>query len=223
MAPPGIPNGNAIARDITGGSNPSLLDAGDDTGDSAADFDVSTIATPRNNAGAVTTTAGAAAVAAGVLEFDAAAGVANTLTAFQAAGIRGVRDTAAPVVAGAGCIQSLTNEARCAAGPISSLDLSTGDLADVVTSTTSTDAVVDSGTGNDRVTTRGGEDTLIGGAGADRLTGGDGEDTLSGVGGNDRIFADDGFIDDINCGGGGNDQVTADPEDDVAGNCEVVN
>ena len=118
VAPPGIPNGNAIARDITGGSNPSLLDAGDDTGDSAADFDVSTIATPRNNAGAVATTAGAAAVAAGVLEFDAAAGVANTPTAFQAAGVRGVRDTAAPVVAGAGCIQTLTNEARCAAGPI---------------------------------------------------------------------------------------------------------
>ena len=219
----GIPNGNAIERDITGGE-PVDCSTRATTPATAPPTSTSCPTAHRATTPAPSPAPPATAgVAAGVLEFDAAAGVANRLTAFQAAGVRGVRDTQAPIDAGAGCTQTLTNEVRCAAAGITSLDLSTGDLVDVVMSTTATDAVVDGGTGNDRITTRGGEDTLIGGGGGDRLTGGDGADTLSGGAGNDRIFAADGFIDVINCGGGANDQVTADPDDNVAGNCEVVN
>ena len=76
-----------MLRDISAG-NPSLLEAGDDTGDSAADFDEAD-PTPRNNAGATTTTAGSAAVVAGVLDFNAAAGVVNKIKVSRPGGADG--------------------------------------------------------------------------------------------------------------------------------------
>jgi hypothetical protein len=48
VAPDGIPNGSSITRDISAGCK-TLLEAGDDTNDSAADFDVTTNRTPRSN------------------------------------------------------------------------------------------------------------------------------------------------------------------------------
>lgn len=54
VAPAGIPSGKAIRRDISAG-NASLLQATDDTGDSAADFDPVDPA-PQNNAGTTGTT-----------------------------------------------------------------------------------------------------------------------------------------------------------------------
>lgn len=49
VAPTGIPNGSSITRGIEAGCA-TLLEAGDDTDDSAADFDVTTDRTPRPNA-----------------------------------------------------------------------------------------------------------------------------------------------------------------------------
>ena len=60
----GIPGGAAIARDTSGGNDPAGLDSGDDTNDSAADFDLG-IPAPRNNAGIV------GAASGGTLSFDA--------------------------------------------------------------------------------------------------------------------------------------------------------
>jgi hypothetical protein len=52
FGPPfGLPAGSAIGRDISGGNDPNELDGGDDTNDSAADFDAAQ-ALPTNNAGA---------------------------------------------------------------------------------------------------------------------------------------------------------------------------
>ena len=61
----GIPGGAAIVRDVSGGSDPAGLDANDDTGDHAADFDLG-VPTPRNNAGVV------GAATGGTIAFDAA-------------------------------------------------------------------------------------------------------------------------------------------------------
>lgn len=46
----GLPLGSAATRDLSGGASPTLLEAADDTGDSAADFDPKA-PTPRTNAG----------------------------------------------------------------------------------------------------------------------------------------------------------------------------
>lgn len=50
VAPTGIPNGSSITRGIAAGCA-TLLEAGDDTDDSAADFEVTTDRTPRPNTG----------------------------------------------------------------------------------------------------------------------------------------------------------------------------
>jgi Ca2+-binding RTX toxin-like protein len=180
-APP-IPDGNALARDLTGGSSATLLDAGDDTNSSGADFDVLAVATPRNNAGAVTTTAADAGISAGTLEVDAAAGVLNRLmVARRAGGVISVVDTKAPIDSGSGCSAERTNETRCPAASITAFDVSAGDQADTVgTPSGTTDATVDGGAGNDRITTRTGEDLLTGGDGADTLNPGTGRDVIDG-------------------------------------------
>ena len=110
----GLVSGWSALRDISGGTSPTLLQAADDTGDSAADFDLA-IPTPRNNAGATTTTAGQADVAAGTLGFLAAAGpVTNNVTLPAAGGgFYTLRDTGAPVTPGAGCQTVSVNEVRC--------------------------------------------------------------------------------------------------------------
>jgi hypothetical protein len=87
------------------------------------------------------------------------------------------------------------------------------------------------GTGNDGLAGRGGADRLIGGKGPDRLNGGGGRDRLNagggtnrlnGGGGNDRLFSRNGLQDKVRCGAG-TDRVRADADDNVLGDCEVVN
>jgi Ca2+-binding RTX toxin-like protein len=78
-------------------------------------------------------------------------------------------------------------------------------------------AVIDGGTGNDRLTGGRGADDIRGGAGDDRLTGGFGADILSGQDGNDTLDAVDGTPDKKVDGGPGNDTVRADPTDSKTG------
>jgi Ca2+-binding RTX toxin-like protein len=84
-----------------------------------------------------------------------------------------------------------------------------------------------------------GADTLEGGGSINTYVGGRGPDTIdadfdqpppntfldgeeiSGGGGNDEIFADDGFVDNIVCGGGTKDIVHVDQKDIVAADCEI--
>lgn len=100
---------------------------------------------------------------------------------------------------------------------------------DVLTGTPGPDRI-NGRAGDDRIRGRGGNDTLLGGpgddllsgdAGNDVLVGGPGQDTLLGGAGNDTIRAVDGEPDTISCGEG-RDRVFADPQDVVAGDCEVV-
>ena len=56
-------------------------------------------------------------------------------------------------------------------------------------------------------------------ADSDRITGGAGTDTMLGGAGDDKLWARDGESDTIACGTG-NDQVSADPLDQISGDCE---
>ena len=64
-------------------------------------------------------------------------------------------------------------------------------------------------------------DTIYGGYNRDTIYGGGGQDTILGENDADTIYAVDGEVDTINCGSG-TDTVTADPNDNVAANCEKV-
>lgn len=75
--------------------------------------------------------------------------------------------------------------------------------------------------GNDRLYGGSGNDRLFGGAGNDRLEGHRGRDLLEGGPGNDTVVARDKAVDTIRCGAG-RDLVTADRNDRVAKDCEVV-
>ena len=74
---------------------------------------------------------------------------------------------------------------------------------------------------NDSVIGGRGNDVLLGGAGNDRISGGPGSDLIAGGGGRDVIRVRDGVVDRVGCGPG-RDRVIADPQDDVGGDCEVV-
>ena len=74
----------------------------------------------------------------------------------------------------------------------------------------------------DRIFGRAGADRLVGRRGADLLVPGLGRDSALGGAGDDRVAAqDDGARDAVACGPG-RDVVTADPDDRVAGDCDVV-
>jgi hypothetical protein len=75
--------------------------------------------------------------------------------------------------------------------------------------------------GNDRLYGGLGADRLLGGSGNDRLEGHKGRDLLDGGAGRDTIVARDKAVDTIRCGAG-RDVVTADRDDKVAKDCEVV-
>jgi Ca2+-binding RTX toxin-like protein len=64
---------------------------------------------------------------------------------------------------------------------------------------------IDTGAGNDRVTTAMGRDTIVGGDGNDRIRSGKGNDCIDGGEGNDRLFAERGH--DTIAGGDGNDLI----------------
>ena len=80
---------------------------------------------------------------------------------------------------------------------------------------------LDGGTGNDELSGGSGNDRVSGGSGSDELAGNAGTDTLRGGSGRDTIDARGGGRDTIDCGSG-RDTVTADRNDKVARNCEVV-
>jgi hypothetical protein len=76
--------------------------------------------------------------------------------------------------------------------------------------------------GNDSIFGRGGADRLVGRGGRDLLHGGPARDSFAGETGDDRVVAHyDGAVDSIRCGPG-RDIVTADRNDRVEPDCEVV-
>ena len=202
----GLPLGLSANRLIAGGTVAGQLDAGDDTGQSEADFDPGS-ATPRNNAGATTTTAGTLGTAAGVMEFDAAAGVKNLLTiSGPTGGFYRAVDTAAPITASGACTNLAVNVVQCPTGSVTSADIDLGDQDDRLTLTSVLDTIARGGTGDDRLQTGGGVDSLDGEDGLDQLYGMAGNDTVSGGAGNDTI--DGGTGADSMDGGTGTDTVT---------------
>ena len=75
--------------------------------------------------------------------------------------------------------------------------------------------------GNDNLFGRGGGDTIFGNRGDDDIYGGDGRDRIIAGRGDDFIDVQgDGTVDRVDCGSG-RDVVRANPEDRLAGNCEV--
>jgi Ca2+-binding RTX toxin-like protein len=201
----GIPDGKSILRDISAG-NPALLELADDTNDSAADFDPAN-PSPRNNAGATTTTAGTAAVdGTGELDVNPAAGVANKITAVGSGAFWRVTDTAAPLNAGAGCEQIFVNRVRCAQAGVTRINMTGLDRPDQLVTAEGIDATVDGGTDPDRITTKDGDDTVLGGTGNDTLVTGAGVDSLDG--GTDRDVLDGGIDPDTIDGGLQKDVVT---------------
>jgi RTX calcium-binding nonapeptide repeat (4 copies) len=75
--------------------------------------------------------------------------------------------------------------------------------------------------GRDVIIGGSGNDTLLGGAGNDRISGGPGSDTIAAGLGKDLVRARDGVADHVTCGPG-RARVIADPQDDLAADCEVV-
>ena len=200
----GLVTGSSALRDISGGTNPNTLEAADDTNNSTADFDLAD-ASPRNNAGATTTTAGQASVGGGTLSYTAATGsvVNNVTLSGPSAGFYTLRDTAAPITLGAGCQRVGVNEARCASGGVFQSDLSSGPANDIMAVSTTIPTTLTGGTGNDKLTGGNGGDTLLGVDGQDILGGGNGADTLNGGLNNDTLTGSAGP--DVHIGGGGVD------------------
>src|SRR5829696_9220541 len=189
----GIPAGKVLARDLSRGASPTLLNVptppatGDDENNSAADFDVVNFATPRNNAGALQTKAAAVSAPGGVLTYDSdAAGVNNrpTVTAIGGGDYR-LSDTAAPVTAGAGCTADRVDAVTCL-DPVSGR-LSGGPGNDMITTGGSLPVTLEGEDGADRLRSSAGADTLAGGLGNDILTGGPGPDGLDGGEGADTL------------------------------------
>jgi hypothetical protein len=188
----GILDGTSILRDITGGIDPNELDTvaggvgpgGDDTDDSAADFDTADFDAvdfgPRNNADEVTTRMGSATVTGGELVFVAASGVKNKLTLAASGAFWRITDQVAPIDANAPCEQVTVNRVKCPHAAVSGLSIDAGDENDQITTADGIDASVDGGAGDDRITTKNGADSLAGALGRDILDGGSGPDTLDG-------------------------------------------
>ena len=205
----GLPLGLSANRLIAGGTVAGQLDAADDTDQSEADFDPGS-ATPRNNAGATTTTSGTLGTAAGVMEFDAAAGVKNLLTiSGPTGGFYRAVDAAAPITAAGACTNVAVNVVQCPSASVSSADVDLGDLDDRLTLTSVLNTTARGGTGDDRLQTGGGADTLDGEDGADTLLGLGGIDSLVGGLGNDSLDGGPGA--DSMDGGAGTDVVTYSP------------
>ena len=173
-------------RDISGGALPTALEAADDTGSSANDFDAATSATPTNFAGGTTSTAGVAAVAGGTVTFTAAPGVANRVTVTRPTGFVDIQDRA-PVSAGAGCQQLNTVKIRCPSLGVVALDIDTGDLADIIETPNGLDVTIDAGSASDRITTLNGDDDIAGGDGKDTIKASLGADDYDGGSGTDTV------------------------------------
>ena len=131
------------------------------------------------------------------LAFTAAPGELNVVTLVADAAARAyvVRDTGAPLTAGAGCSPIDANTASCSSTrPFLSELIDVGDLDDSVTTpltgrTSAATMRIVGGAGHDLLT---GQGTLYGGPGPDVLTGGAGDDLLYGGADVDYLLGGDG-------------------------------
>jgi Ca2+-binding RTX toxin-like protein len=167
-------------------------------------------------------------------------GEVNRLTLSRAGEVVTVADAGADLLAGPGCEQVGAHEVRCAiADGEARVDASLGDGDDEATALGAIPVKLGGDAGHDVLSGGDGGGVLSGGEGDDVLSGGDADDRLDGGGGDDRldggpgldsydggeandtIHARDGVRESVACGGG-QDVGEADPEDDVAADCEGV-
>ena len=117
---------------------------------------------------------------AGLLKYDALAGLNDQITVSIVDGFLTLTNPASTLTAGAGCTLLSSHEARCqAATSTFSISLRSLDGDDSITNSTAIPALIRAGDGNDRLTGGSGDDTLSGGFGSDLLQGGDGSDTVT--------------------------------------------
>jgi Ca2+-binding RTX toxin-like protein len=104
-------------------------------------------------------------------------------------------------------------------GTVTTVEGGSGDDTIVIGEQGTSSARSDGGSGNDVIRSPGGE--AHGGTGRDSMTGGAGREVFSGGGGDDAIdvAGDPGTVDVVSCGSG-YDTVSADDEDEIAGDCE---
>jgi Ca2+-binding RTX toxin-like protein len=149
---------------------------------------------------------------AGVVTVSDAAGERNDVTLTVSGKSLRVGDTAAPLVAGAGCSRRGPDSVACSVEENSRVEVLVGDEDDVIVNDTELKSTLRGGNG---------DDSLVGGSNADRLVGDDGVDDMDGRAGNDRISTAGLYIDRVVCGPG-DDVVLADASDIVADDCETV-
>jgi hypothetical protein len=128
----------------------------------------------------------------GKLVFSAAAGERNDVSVSVSGTTFTVTDTGAAVTPiGPGCASAGSNTVTCtnggSGGSISYLWISAGDGDDAATINSALPALIDGGSGNDRIVGGGGQDWLFGNSGNDSLDGGAGADSISGGDGTDAV------------------------------------
>ncbi|MBE2320592.1 lytic murein transglycosylase [Solirubrobacter sp. CPCC 204708] len=111
--------------------------------------------------------------AGGVVTYTAAAGETNRLTVVSATE---VRDSSAPLTAGAGCTVAGAGRVTCPAAARFAVELGDGD--DTFTTSVTVPVTVGDGAGRDLVTGGGGADVFLAGAGNDTYAGGAGTDRV---------------------------------------------
>jgi Ca2+-binding RTX toxin-like protein len=113
------------------------------------------------------------------LTYDAAPGESNRLIVALSSGTLTVTDTGAVVSAGPGCSTISSTKASCPAAGVAAMALSTGDMNDTASvSSTSIPTTFSDGPGNDTMTGGGAVDTFISGTGSDVFHGGGGQDIV---------------------------------------------
>jgi Ca2+-binding RTX toxin-like protein len=124
-------------------------------------------------------TAGSSGAGGGVVDYAAAPGEVNRLTAGVSGATVTLADPGATIAPRGGCTAVDAHTVRCAGSAVSAA-LDNGD--DTATVTGALPVHLDGGAGADRLTGGSASDTLEGGPGADVLSGGAGEDRLAGDG-----------------------------------------
>jgi len=162
--------------------------------------------------GAFAATATIAGDSGATVDYRAAAGEANVVTASISASTVTIADSGATLTPGSGCATVDPHTVQCTTSSVpAKLAAELGDGDDALAVSGTLDTFADGGAGNDRLTTDAGNDALIGGSGADSLTGGAGSDTLTGDG-----FAATAPGDDTLDGGPGADVMDGDDGVDTA-------
>ena len=127
-------------------------------------------------------------LSAKALEYEAAAGKANTLV-ISVSGSTVTVDDSVKLVAGAGCaaVAGHPTVVTCTLDNPSSMTVTLGDRNDRLSTTSALNLTVYGGPGDDVLTGGAGVDRLHGGAGNDKIFGGDNRNTLYGDAGDDRL------------------------------------